>query len=584
MSTYPFYPERKTISLNGIWDFAWLGDCNIDQIMIAEVVFNEVMAVPGLFDTTPAYSGKRGVGIYRCVFLYPTTTQQLLRLKFGGAGLFCRIWVDGQEIGQYDLPYSSVDYDFRVTGRENHELIIAVDNRFDFKHSPLFAANFDFYAYGGIYRHIEIQSLPELYLERVYVTTKDISSGTVELKIILGGEIPSTAQLELSFDDNIKQTCEVNISDGIIILHYKVPDFKLWSPENPALHTVTVSIAHDTITERFGIRTVSTSGEQILLNGKALFLRGVCRHEAHPEFGPVQPSQLMINDLLLLKELHCNFVRCVHYPQDQRFLDLCDQIGMLVWQESMGWNNSEANALDAHFFELQVRQTKLMAKNSYNHPSIILWGFLNECCSNTQGGYKLYETLARSIRSINPEFLVTYASNKIGRTKEGIVQDICFDLVDVVAYNTYPGWIDPKPEWTDTPFDLIEPEIKRLSYISDTHPKVKGKPVLFSEIGTCALYGCHDIDKAQWSEEFQAEYVEKVCRAIFADQRFSGVALWQFFDTRSYVNAAPGVRCKPRGFNCAGLLDEYRRRKLAFSSIKELFMTHKASHESKFST
>ena len=98
--------------------------------------------------------------------------------------------------------------------------------------------------------------------------------------------------------------------------------------------------------ERVGIRQVAIAGQQILINGEPVRLLGYCRHEAHPEFGHGLPGAIQIADLQLLQDLGCNFVRGSHYPQDQRFLDLCDEAGICVWNEVIGWQHTAEHLND----------------------------------------------------------------------------------------------------------------------------------------------------------------------------------------------------------------------------------------------
>lgn len=573
MNTYPLFPTRPSLCLDGVWDFSWLSD---DQKPLADIdatgiVFNEHQAVPGVFDTDVKRYGKRGVGFYRKQLAFACAAGQPLRLRIGGLGLAAKFWFDGQLIASSELAYSSFNIDFNASlAGSTHELIIAVDNRFKPQATPIFAPFFDFYGYGGIYRSVELQALPAAFIERAQVTTLDATAGKIRLSIELGGAVPATFNGTVAFDGSAAQGLSLPVQDGRAVTDLLVPNARLWSPDSPNLHTVTISNDTDCITERFGLRTLVTNGERIVLNGKPLTLKGVNRHESHPEFGPVQNPHLIMGDLLLLKNMGANFVRCVHYPQDQMFFDICDEVGMLAWQESMGWNNTEPSTKDPHFFALQVEQTRLMVNNGMNHPSIILWGFLNECCSETAGGRVLYQTLADTIRQRDPKFLVTYACNRTHANPDGTPADICFDLCDVVAFNTYPGWIGGKCTWLDESASLIAPEIIRIAALAQ-QPALKGKPAIMSEMGCCALYGFHDMANAQWAEEYQADYVSEVCRQVFGNGRFMGLAIWQFCDTRSYVNAAPGVRSKPRGFNCAGLVDEYRRPKLSYWAIQKLY-------------
>lgn len=563
MKSYPFYPRRMCEALDGAWDFKWLGDVDFDTLEPSGLAYDGLMAVPGVFDTCPEHFGARGVGVYRRKLFFAAKSEDTLRLRLGGLGLYARIWWDGREIGECGLPYSYVDYDFLAGDGPMHELAIAVDNRFDKEHCPLFSPNFDFYAYGGIYRSVELQRLPVMRVERVQVTTLEVDTGRIGLLLRLGGEVPKKLTFSVRFDNGTADDFSCPVEKNEVALDIAVPDFKVWSPESPNLHVVEVAVDGDCVVERFGIRKVETRGHEILLNDRPIRLKGVNRHESHPELGPVQNTHLMLDDLRMLKDLGCNFVRCVHYPQNQEFLDLCDKMGMLVWQESLGWGNLEPDALDRKFIGAQVSQTELMARRSVNHPSVILWGFLNECCSDTQGGRQLYQALKNAIKSVDSSFLVTYASSR----PEG---DICFDLADVAAINIYPGWFSDVKDWTTPSSGWIKDGVSRVT-VRSHRPDLADKPLIISEIGVGALYGCHDRASAQWSEEYQADYMAEACRRILGNPRYAGLALWQFFDTRSFVNAGSDVRGKPRGFNCAGLLDEYRRPKLAYAAVKAVY-------------
>lgn len=572
MNAFPLFPQRPAQCLDGLWNFAWVDDRTIALADIDpnQLQFTEFQAVPGVFDTDIKRYGKRGIGVYRRQVLFPG--QGRFRLCVGGLGLAARFFCDGQEIGATELAFSTFAIDFRPTAPgPRHDLVIAVDNRFIPQASAIFSPNFDFYGYGGIYRSLRLEQLPETHLERAQITTLDRRTGDIRVRLRLGGQVPAELTVTPAFDGGVAlPPLTLRPSHGEAVFTLRVPDPHPWSPDHPHLHTLQLTIPGDGIIERFGLRTVETRGEQIFLNDEPIRLQGVCRHESHPEFGPVQNEHLLASDLLLLKNLGANFIRCVHYPQDQAFLDLCDETGFLVWHESMGWNNPEKDALNEHFRQCQVEQTRLMVRNSVNHPSIILWGFLNECCSHTPGGRVLHQQLAETIRAEDQRFLVTYACSKTNFTPDGQPVDLCLDLVDVVAFNTYPGWIRMDGAWTDESSPLIAPEVERIARLANTPPAI-GKPAIMSEMGCCALYGFHDLAMAQWSEEHQADYMGEVCRRVLGNPRFAGLSLWQFSDTRSYVNAAPGVRCKPRGFNCAGLVDEYRRPKLAYETVRKIY-------------
>ena len=268
----------------------------------------------------------------------------------------------------------------------------------------------------------------------------------------------------------------------------------------------------------------------------------------------------MFEDLQNLRRMNCNFIRGSHYPQDRRFLDLCDETGLLVWEESLGWNNTAGQMADPEFIRLQELQTRLMVRNSINHPAVILWGFLNEFDSASLQGYALCARLAEAIREEDGSRPVTFACSHVDA-------DICAGLVDVIAFNTYPGWIDAEND--GDPLERIKPTCdKIIRRFRSLHP---GKPMMVSEMGTCGIYGAHDSAAAQWSEEFQAEYLETVIRTIFARPELCGFTVWQYHDTRSYLRSGADIRCKPLACNFAGLYDGFRRPKLAAGVVGRLF-------------
>lgn len=560
MDHYPHHPLRHSQVLDGTWDFAWLGDAAFDAVDPGQPC-PEAAAVPGTFDAGSRRHGARGVGLYRRTVRFPTAAGERLRLHLDGLGLRARVWWDGVAVGGCDLPYSGHAIDLVASGPGLHQLAIAVDNRFDARRSPLFPPYSDFYAYGGIYRSVRLEALPALALARVRVTTCDLAAARVRLELRLEGAVPAELPLDLAFDDGAVEQVTVRPQGGVAVLERTVPGARPWSPDHPELHTVRVTAGGDEIIERFGLRTVATRGDAILLNGESIRLVGVNRHEAHPQFGPVQPRALILDDLHLIKELGGNFVRAVHYPQDPAFLDLCDRLGLLVWEESLGWQIQAPALAETTCAGQVLEQTRRMVAQGINHPSVILWGFLNESASHDAVAEPLYARLAAAVRAEDPSRLVSFASCFPDT-------DRCFAHADVVAVNTYPGWFDPRAGWDGTAVAEIRPHLARLATLLRTRPGVGGKPLLVSEIGACALYGCHDRARAQWSEEFQADYMAAACRGVLDDPRWAGLALWQFGDSRSYVGAGD-VRGKPRGYNCAGLVDEFRRPKLAFDAVKE---------------
>jgi len=353
---------------------------------------------------------------------------------------------------------------------------------------------------------------------------------------------------------------ELAVDRGTAVLDLVIPEPTPWTPQAPALHTLELRVGKDAITERFGLRTVGIKDGAVTINGEPVKLLGYCRHEAHPQYGPALPLDQLVQDLQLLRDLGCNFVRGSHYPQDPRFLDLCDEYGMIVFEESMGWGQKVEHFTDPAFQDLQIIQTQEMVRKSYNHPAIVMWGFLNEGASNAPESRKLYEKLAGTLRAFDNTRLVTFASNHP-------LDDLNLDLVDVVSINCYPGWYAADRELV-APSAEIVPTLDRIR-ASLAERGLGDKPFLVTEIGAGAIYGWRDPLRAHWSEEYQEEYLRVVCEEVVANDAIAGVALWQFCDCRTYASARALMR--PRAFNNKGTLDEYRRPKLAYRMVRSIF-------------
>lgn len=564
MTNYPIYNSRKIGLLDGAWEFCFIEcDTALDAFDPAKLKFDTIAVVPGVFELSPDLFSQRGIGFYRKKIILQDKAKHL-KLKLGGLGLHGQIWWDNKSLGEIVLPYSGLNFALPEPVPGEHELIIAVDNRLHDSKADLFQSFYDFYGFGGIYRSVELHELPAYSIDRVKITPVDITWGLVKLDILLEGDFPAECEFKVGFDGREPKVLNAAIVNGKITLELNVPDFKLWSPENPSLHIVEFELNGDHTIERFGLRDIYVSKGEIFLNGKPLILRGFNRHESHPQFGPAQSWQLMLDDLKILKQLNCNFVRGAHYPMDQRFLDLCDQMGFLVWEESMGWNNKVEQLTDPDFICRQKAQTQRMIDNSYNHPSIIIWGFLNEAESNQKEALPLYRELSGMLRDGGGPRLISYASNR-GEN------DLCLQYADIISMNIYPGWIDNNMSGGKAK-DKIAPCINQLAQFAE-RKDLQEKALIISEIGTCALYGCHDLAAAQWSEEFQRDYMSEAVKIVLSHPRYSGICLWQMFDSRSYGDEGIGVniRCKPRGYNSAGVIDEFRRPKLAASAIGELF-------------
>ena len=522
------------LSLNGSWEFCFEEDKPLEAVAAADFVATDAMTVPGCFDVMPKWYLKHGTGLYRRSFTLPEPMKDAM-LVVDGMGIRSKFAIDGRDLGVHVFPYARLEIPVGPLAAGEHTLFAAVDNIMEWPRVRLARPYYDFYFYGGFYHGVKlVEKAP-----KVFVRTLDYRTGEVEVEVE-GGE------------KSVR----------------KIPNFKLWSPEAPNL--TTIDVAGQKI--RFGIRQIEAKNRRIYLNGKQIFLKGFNRHESEMSGGSATSEALMLQDLQRLKALGGNFIRGAHYQQSERFLDLCDEMGVLVWEESLGWGNGHGYTCgqfppnefkDAEFCDLQVEQTRAMVRASFNHPSVVISGFLNECDSSQPECKALVDRLIAAIRAERTGRLVTFACNVCEK------DDVCNENTDIVAFNSYPGGIPLEP---GTPAQLAE-KVRR-----DFNGKVAGfrqrypdKPIMISESGVGAVYGCHDPNASVSTEECQEEYLRDIMETLWANPDVVGFSIWQMNDGRTRERFCDKTVSAFFGGSVAGVFDQMRRPKTSARTVKEFF-------------
>lgn len=552
----------ESISLDGLWDFKFHDDCKPEK-MPKEYIPDDKMPVPGCFDIMPNYYAKRGIARYRRTF---TLEKDVLNafLKIKGMGVRGTFWIDGREIGFSKLAYSTLEFETGALKKGEHVVEAAINNRLFGSDTELFQPFYDFFASGGFYHGVELklQKYP-VELDRVLVRTRDYKTGLVELELDFKGRAPAQSlEALVSFDGGAAKKVVFKNSRAKLT----VPSFRLWSPESPNLHRVEVvpAGAMGRAKARFGIRSFTCAKGKFWLNGKPVFLKGVNRHDTDHENCYATTIQSIWRDIMLIKGLGCNFVRSVHYTPSDEFLTLCDEAGILVWQEALGWGNWPSQMGNEEFVRMQVEQAKLMARNSLNHPCAVIDAFLNEFVSSSVEGKALADKLIAALRSEDTGRPISFAASKN-------TTDICNENTDFVAFNIYPSWHQEIGSGT-TSQSLTATMKRRFAEVTkcfrDRYPD---KPIMIGETGCYSFYGHHDPAAAQWSEEFQAEYLQNSLEFAFDSKDISGIAIWQFADARTYRRGGSDIRTKPLGMNMAGLFDSLRREKLAAKKARSFY-------------
>ena len=536
--------------------------------------------VPSCWEKVPGYEDYRGT----CIYTREFTAGGAVRLVFEGVSHTATVLVDGQQAAWHYNAYTPFEVVVPELPEGVHRLEVRADNHFS-EASALHVPN-DYMTYGGIIRSVTLEHLQGgAYIEAVHLTPI-LTGGLWKLRITAfltpyAAQKPAdyavTAGLAAEEARDTQTLCYEKEEDGRWIFTGELDAAKVreWTPETPVLYPVETMLYRktpegdlpaapfDDLIERTGFRRIEVQGNRILLNGRALRIKGFCRHEDHELFGNALPLAVLEQDLLQMRDMGANSVRCTHYPNDSRFLDLCDEHGILVWEENHARGLSEEQMRNPNF-ELQAENCiREMIHAHYNHPSIYIWGMLNECASETDYGRECYLRQISLIRSLDASRPATFATCKFtgcSGNYDGPLEltDQCLDLPDAVSYNMYPLWYFD----TDVPSFLAD----MLDRIEESDGR--GKPFIVSEIGAGAVYGWHDAARAKWSEEYQDGAVRRQLSAVLENPACTGVYIWQFADCRV---SQEWFSVRPRSHNNKGIVDEYRRPKLAYQSVKEIF-------------
>ena len=248
----------------------------------------------------------------------------------------------------------------------------------------------DFCLYGGLYRHVNLVYLPAVALDVVHVVPSLADDGSAQISVKARLYNPSSRNspctLSIEVTDSTGHSIHTasqtlppwsNLSE---LTSFRIPTPALWSPETPHLYrcrvTLTTTAGETKLEERFGIRhTEFVEHGPFKLNGKRVLLRGTHRHADHAGLAAAMPDDLVRQEMQLIREMGANFIRLAHYQQDRLVLDLCDELGLMVWEEAP-W--CRAGVGDQAFQQNAKDMLTHMIDQHYNHPSIILWGLGNE--------------------------------------------------------------------------------------------------------------------------------------------------------------------------------------------------------------
>lgn len=552
--------RRRVDYLDGVWSFIDdPNDCGLEAGWNKKMPASAYsVSVPSVWNTESRLLQYEGKAWYSKTFSFEGGN---CRICFDAVMTECTVWLDGQEQGSHYGGYTAFDFIVKSLSRGVHTLTVCVDNRFGADSIP--QKKVDFYHYGGITRSVSIEKLGDCAILGAHLDYKiaaDFSAVDATLKLSIVNltdhelTLPFTSALNKRPLTGAMLTLPVGKSEHVCS-NVLLEGIKLWSPKTPKLYNLYMTLGDDDLTDRVGFRDISVKNGKIYLNGEELELRGVCRHEDHPDFGMAFPGRLMDRDLEIIKNLSCNFIRGSHYPNSKVFLDLLDENGIMFWSEIPIWGGGFAPETLVRPLVLKRGLDMLgeMKSQYFNHPSIIMWGLHNEIRTDLPQGKEMSRVFYSFMKEDNGNRPLTFATDHP-------LNDICLEYCDIIGINKYYGWYEGDMEvWAD----FLEKfrEYRRSLGMED-------KPVIMSEFGCAALYGYHTFDCLKWTEEYQAKLLTHTIELFHKDPMIVGFSLWQYCDIRTAKECGND---RARSYNNKGIVSDTRKPKLAYLAVKKLY-------------
>jgi beta-glucuronidase len=520
----------------------------------------ETIKVPGDWNTQkPEFFWYEGLMWYEKDFDFEPKAGTRIYLRVGAANYKSIFWVNGQKVCEHVGGFTAFNCDVTAAVHTGSNFVIAVvDNTRHEDGVP--TTQTDWFNYGGLTREVSLITVPGAFIDQYDLYLSKTELGMIQGWVSVVGSTKGTVEFSIP-ELHAKASFPYLLADrpmppgGMRIpIHLSAPGLKLWSPESPKLYKVELRAGADSVEDEIGLRTIETKGDEILLNGKPIFLRGICIHaEAPYRTGRAYSDKDAETLLGWAKELGANYVRLAHYPHDETMLRAADRMGVLVWAENPVYWAVQFDKPEVYAnAENQLREE---IETSRNHAAIILWSMANETPIN-DARTKFISSLAARARELDPTRLITAAllvhTDKNGERSTKVDDDPLGQYLDVLGTNEYIGWYEQHPETADT-------TDWKISY---------NKPLIMSEFGADAKAGLHGGDNDRWTEEYQANVFRHQLGMLNRIGQLRGMSPWILMDFRSPRRPLAGIQDE---FNRKGLISDQGQKKEAFSLLQKAY-------------
>lgn len=580
-----------------------------------ELPFWQKVNLPHCFNATdavdPDVNYYQGPGWYRSnIEVENPYAKGRTLLHFEGAGQKTAVYIYTTKVAEHVGGYDEWTADitdavaefkknpaFKTQFKGKIPVIIRCDNSRDLEMIP--SSLSDFNVYGGIYRYLNLVYTPQLAIDKLFAHASVDAKGSLGKLTVKAQLLNPNGLKEANVKVNIVDPTGKNIATfekaittfkgDSLLWETTVKSPKLWSTDLPQQYEVKLSISSNgetaSLNQKVGFRNFEfVKKGPFMLNGKRLLLRGTHRHEDHAGVAAAMTEEMIVTEMKMMKEMGVNFIRLGHYQQSRIVLDLCDSLGILVWEE-IPWCRG---GLGGPTYQAQAkRMLTNMIEQHYNHPSIIIWGLGNE--NDWPGDFTEFDQ--EKIRTFMKE--LNTLSHQLDPSRSTAIRrcDFCRDIVDVYSPSIWAGWYrGDYTEYKDVSLAEFNKSDRFLhvEWGGDSHArrhsenpdnalsKIKKGGGADERAGDASLYGgAARVSKdGDWSESYIANLIDWHLKEQETMPWLSGTAYWPFKDFSTPIrpeNPVPYVNQK-------GVIERDFTKKEAFYIFQSYWTTTPMVH------
>ena len=588
------FPENKTQK-----DGYELIEYNFDQA--------DVINVPGAWneqkDELFFYQGS--IWLFK-KFNFNIDPNKLNHLYIGASNFSTKIFLNGERVGQFNSGYTAFNFDisdYLING----ENVLLVQINANLSENSVPTKKTDWWPYGGLVGDVLIVNTPKIFIENAYVQISDLQKKQLNFRAKLN--LNKNMNIKLIIDElNLQRSFTTN-KNGEIDEFIKFKNIDLWSPDNPKLYNITVKIEGDEIVDQIGFREIKTKGKQIFLNGSPIKFKGISMHAEPIGEKGIAFSKAHFESLVTTsKELNINFIRAAHYPYTRHMAKVCDELGIMLWEEipvywNINWTNKQTK-------EDALNMLSNLVTRDWNRASVVVWSLGNETpfskdrmtfmndLKDRLGELDVSRLKSAAILSGDAQTFSKLISiiAKVGLEKKDLtakeryifeeiiknvpvpvekllpfeinINDPLANELDLIAYNEYFGWY--YTSFFSAQIGIRESLLREIMFELMPSFIIRSefnKPIHISEFGAGAKHSFKKTNQV-WSEEYQAKVYLKQLEMLKSNPQVQGISPWILKDFRSMMRPLNNVQ---DFYNRKGLIDENGNKKQAFSVLSNFY-------------